>query len=68
MSTTDPLSVSFPRAAEITGYSVAVIRRAVDKGELTARYRTTRPVIEWSELQAWIHTAPTANKKAEDAR
>ena len=64
MSTTEPLSVTFARAAEITGHSVATIRRAVDKGELTARFRTTKPVIEWDELQAWIHTAPTESKKA----
>jgi predicted DNA-binding transcriptional regulator AlpA len=63
--TLDKAKVSYNvrEAAAASGYSVDTIWRAINAGELTPRYRTSRPVIEADELTAWIHTAPTEPPK-----
>ena len=53
------LAFSFQEAAEATGYSIDVIRRAVRNSELVARYANTKPVIMATELTAWLESKPT---------
>ena len=53
------ISVTIPAAAKLTGISVQSIRRAIDKGDLVPRYPTTRPVLMWDEVKAWVDSAPT---------
>lgn len=53
------ISLDFDQAAEATGHSKDVIRRAVNAGELPVRYPTSKPVIRFVDLVAWIDSAPT---------
>lgn len=55
---TTKLAYSFDEAAEATGYSADTIRRHVAKGNLTARYANTKPVILVSELTEWLESLP----------
>jgi hypothetical protein len=54
-----PISVDYKSAAEMTGHSVDVIRRAVRAGDLTPRYPTAKPVLLVEDLRAWVLRAPT---------
>lgn len=54
------LALTIRDAALAVGYSDDVIRAAIGRGELTARYATsTKPVIEVDELKRWLKTSPT---------
>lgn len=53
------LAYNFAKAAEATGYSVDVIRRAVCNNYLIARYACTKPIILADELVEWLHSLPT---------
>ena len=59
------ISCTVQRAAERTGYSVEVIRRATKAGDLPVHYPriggkpSSRPVILASDLLAWVAGAPT---------
>lgn len=56
---TAPVSYTVQGAAEASGLSADVIRRAVKSGDLVAHYPTSRPVILRDELEAWIKASPT---------
>ena len=60
----DAISVDYQTAAEITGNSIDVIRRAVRAGHLVPRYRTAKPVLLVKDLEAWIESAPTERPTA----
>ena len=45
-------------AADAVGVSDRVIRRAIDKGDLSVRYPTSRPIILADELRDWLATRP----------
>ena len=55
-----PVSYDYAGASAATGYSVDVIRRAVDAGDLEVRYVTvngrvlTKPVIQREVLERWV--------------
>lgn len=53
------ISYDYDQAAQATGHSKDVIRRAVNAGDLPVRYPTSKPVIRAADLQAWIDRAPT---------
>lgn len=54
------LSLTIRDAALAVGLSDDVIRAAISRGELTARYLTaTKPVIEVTELTRWLKASPT---------
>jgi hypothetical protein len=59
----DKLAYNYAEAAETTGYSKDVIRRAVDNNELVARFANTKPVIKASELTRWLDGLPTESRK-----
>ena len=53
------LAYSIAEAAEATGYSHDVIRRAIKSNDLIARYANRKPVIPVGELEAWLNSRPT---------
>lgn len=61
----EPVSYDYAGAAAATGYSEAVIRRAVNAGDLQPRYakvdgrHLTKPVIPREELRRWIAAGAT---------
>lgn len=59
-----PISVDYHGAAEMTGHSVDVIRRAVRAGDLVPRYPTSKPVLLVEDLRAWVTRSPTEKKTA----
>lgn len=52
------IAYTVQEAAASCGVSEPVIRRAVDKGDLTFHYPTSRPVLLAEDLRDWISTAP----------
>lgn len=56
---TTPLAYRVQDAAKVAGVSPNVIRAAIKRGDLIARYPTTYPVIEREELQDWLKSRPT---------
>ncbi len=46
-------------AAAACGVSERVLRRAIDRGDLSVRYPTARPVILVDELRDWMESRPT---------
>lgn len=60
-----PIAYNVTKAAEQAGVSVDVIRQAIKNGDLIARYPTSRPVIQRSELEEWLDTRPTEPKVAQ---
>lgn len=56
---TTPLAYRVQDAAEVAGVSPNVIRAAIKRGDLVARYPTTYPVVEHQELQEWLQSRPT---------
>ncbi len=63
-ATLTPISVDYHGAAEMTGVSVDVIRRAVRAGEMVPRYPTSKPVLLVEDLAAWVKRAPTEKRSA----
>ncbi len=59
-----PISVDYTGAAEMTGVSIDVIRRAVRAGDLVPRYPTSKPVLLVEDLRAWVLRAPTEKRTA----
>ena len=55
----EPIAYDVKGAAEATGHSVDVVRRAIRSGELTPRYPTSKPVILADDLRRWVASAPT---------
>lgn len=55
----NPIAYTIPGAAEASGVSPDVIRRAIRAGNLTARYPTSRPVVLADDLRAWLASTPT---------
>jgi excisionase family DNA binding protein len=58
------LAYTITEAAEACGVSHDVIRRAIAKGSIVARYPTARPVIPVDELRDWIESAPTERRRS----
>lgn len=55
----EPVAYTITDAALAAGVSDSVIRRALAKGDLVARYRTSRGVILRSDIEDWLVSAPT---------
>jgi len=55
---------TFKGAAEAYGVSQDVIRAHVEKGNLIARYPSTRPVIAAAELEEWFNSLPSERPTA----
>lgn len=50
-------------AAEAYGVSADVVRAHIKRGNLAARYPTSRPVIDAEELAAWFQSLPSEAPK-----
>lgn len=64
----EPISVDYHGAAEMTGHSVDVIRRAVRAGHLVPRYPTAKPVLLVEDVRAWITSSPTEREPDDPKR
>jgi hypothetical protein len=53
------LALPLPAAASAAGYSVDVLRLAITRGDLTARYANSKPVIRVADLDQWLANLPT---------
>ncbi len=53
------LALTYLEAADACGYSLKVIREAVDRGDLKPSYGTrTKPVLRVAELDRWLESLP----------
>lgn len=57
------IAYNVAEAAEATGVSVDVIRRAIRANELVAKYPTSKPVILADELTAWLEAKPSESPR-----
>ena len=60
------ISHDLDSAAEATDISRREIQRAIERGDLTARYvgqKATKPVIFHDDLVAWVLSLPTERKR-----
>lgn len=53
-----PIAYRIPDAAEACGVSETVLKDAIDAGEITKRYPTSKPIIEVDELREWVKSLP----------
>jgi hypothetical protein len=60
----DALAYDVSEAARVAGVSVDTLRRAMKKGDLSARYPTSKPVILRTELEAWLLSTPSEKRSA----
>lgn len=58
------LALSLEDAAVATGYSLATIRRAIDRGDLMKRHANAKPVVVVDDLWAWLEALPTDSPAA----
>lgn len=56
---TSALAYDIQEAARIAGVSVNTLRRAIKKGDLAARFPTSKAVILRRELEAWLESSPS---------
>lgn len=59
MTQDSPKAYTIQDAADLAGVSKEVIRAHIKRGNLTARYPSTRPVILAAELDEWLTNLPT---------
>ena len=59
MTPDSPKAYTIQDAADLAGVSKEVIRAHIKRGNLTARYPSTRPVILAAELDEWLNNLPT---------
>lgn len=68
MSTTTPqlekLSYSIPNLATAVDLSVTTVRRAIESGELRARYPNRKPIIAREDALEWLRNLPTEKPSA----
>lgn len=56
------LSVTVPKAVELTGISRDILSLAQKRGELIYRYPSASPVIRIADLDAYLASLPTQRK------
>jgi hypothetical protein len=57
------LAYTVQNLAVAVDVSESTIRRAIDKGELTASYPTSRPIITRESAQTWLESLPNYYKR-----
>lgn len=60
---TAPAAMSVRAAADFIGVSRTELYEAIKRGDLIARYPTTKAVIETDELIAWLRSRPTQSPR-----
>lgn len=58
------LGFTVQEAAASCGVSADVIRAHIKRGNLAARYPTSRPIIDAEELKAWFQALPSEAPKS----
>lgn len=53
------VSLTRAEAAEAVGVSEATLRRAIDRGDLAARFSGRKTLIRVADLAAWVDALPT---------
>lgn len=53
------VSLTRAEAAEVVGVSEATLRRAIDRGDLVARFSGRKTLIRPADLEAWVESLPT---------
>lgn len=59
MSERNRIAYTIQDASRVVGTSESVIRAAIKRGDLAARYPSSRPIIEASELRTWVEHLPS---------
>jgi hypothetical protein len=52
------IAYTIQQAADVCGLDHQVIRKAINSGQLTAKYPTSRPVIMRDDLILWMTNLP----------
>lgn len=52
------LAFTVQLAAKVYGVSTDTIRAAIKRGDLSAKYPTSRPVLGAKELESWFNSLP----------
>lgn len=55
----DKKAFTIQEAAAAYGVSADVVRAHIKRGELAARYPTSRPIIDAAELDNWFNALPS---------
>lgn len=55
---TQPIAYNVQSAGAAVGYSAGTIYKALQNGELTARYANSKAIITHEELHAWVKSLP----------
>lgn len=58
MSTETKQAYTVQEAAKAYGASIDTIRSAIKRGDLGAKYPTSRPIISAKELENWFNALP----------
>ncbi|WP_102157663.1 helix-turn-helix domain-containing protein [Zhihengliuella halotolerans] len=58
----EKLAYTIEEAAGVVGVSKDTIRAHIKRGDLVARYPSSRPVIAADELREWFEALPTEAK------
>ena len=56
------LAFTLQEAAEMAATSVPVLRRKIDKNEISVRYINSKPVILATELESWLASLPSEKR------
>jgi hypothetical protein len=56
------IAYTLDEASQAVGVSKRILWTAIQDGDLTVRYPTSRPVIPADELAAWINSRPTSRE------
>lgn len=59
MSTETKKAYTAQEAAKSYGVSADTIRAAIKRGDLTAKYPTSRPIIGADEMNSWFEALPS---------
>jgi excisionase family DNA binding protein len=54
----EAIAYTIQQAADLCGVDHKTIRKAINSGQLTAKYPTSRPVIMRTDLELWLSNAP----------
>lgn len=60
----EPVSYDLDGAAAAAGCSRSAIQNAIRKGDLTARYLGTKPLIRRADLDEWVESLPTERRRS----
>jgi excisionase family DNA binding protein len=60
----DPIALPRPEAAALVGLSDRELKRAIDDGELSVRYRGRKCLVDYADLREWFDTLPAEKTPA----